>query len=186
MRDDLTLRPATPDDVPALEALIPLSVRALHAPYYSPAQLTAALGPVYAVDRQLIRDGTYFVVERAGRVVGCGGWSRRESAFGGDHARAGEDSALDPARDPARIRAFFVHPEWARQGIGRVLLAACESALREAGFREAVLVATLAGEPLYAAAGYTAVERLELALDDGVTLPMVRMVKRFTPTSPGV
>src|SRR5438445_7074030 len=107
--------------------------------------MEAALGPVFGVDRQLISDGTYFVVEHSGHIVGCGGWSRRRAVFGGDRARVGEDAALDPARDPARIRAFFIHPDWARQGIGRALLQPCEAALNAADFREAVLVATLAG-----------------------------------------
>jgi len=140
------------DDVPALEGLIPLSVRTLQAAHYSPAQMEAALGPVFGVDRHLIADGTYFVAEQDGQIVGCGGWSRRKSLFGGDAAReCSEDSLLDPVRDPARIRAFFVHPAWARRGIGRAILAACESAIVAARFPVAELVATLAGEPLYAA-----------------------------------
>ena len=172
---------ANPGDIPALELLIPLSVRGLQAPFYSAAQLDAALGPVFGVDRQLIGDGTYFVVEHAGKMVGCGGWSRRRAVFGGDRARVGEDEALDPVREPARIRAFFVHPEWARRGIGRLLLSACESALCTAGFRDAVLVATLAGEPLYAAGGYAVAERYEVSLGEGMTLPVVRMGKAFGP-----
>ena len=176
-----SLRRARAEDYPALEALIPLSVRTLLAPFYSSEQMEAALGPVYGVDRQLIRDGTYFVVERAGQVVGCGGWSRRRSVFGGDQARLGEDAALDPVHEPARIRAFFVHPAWARRGIGRAILSACESALCAAGFRNAVLVATLAGEPLYAAFGYAVAERYEIALAGGLTIPAVRMAKSFHP-----
>jgi N-acetylglutamate synthase-like GNAT family acetyltransferase len=176
-----SIRLAREDDIPALEVLIPLSVRLLQAPFYSSAQMEAALGPVFGVDRQLIRDGTYFIAEHSGQVVGCGGWSRRLAVCGGDRARAGQDAALDPARDPARVRAFFVHPDWARRGIGRSILSACESDLRAAGFRHAVLVATLAGEPLYAAFGYTAVERYESPLSGGLTLPVVRMTKSFDP-----
>src|SRR5258706_11502982 len=107
-------RLAREDDISELEMLIPVSVRALQAPYYSQAQMEAALGPVFGVDRQLIRDGTYFVVERNGAIVGCGGWSRRRSLYGGDGGRAGEDELLDPKREPARVSAFFVHPAWAR------------------------------------------------------------------------
>ncbi len=107
-------RLAREEDIPALEALIPVSVRVLQAPYYSAAQMEAALGPVFGVDKQLIRDGTYFVVENDAQVVGCGGWSKRKSLYGGDSGRAGEDAQLDPRRDPARVRAFFVHPAWAR------------------------------------------------------------------------
>ena len=141
--------------------------------------MDAALGPVFGVDRQLIRDGTYFVIEADGRLVACGGWSRRRAVFGGDRERPGEDAALDPARDPARIRAFFVHPQWARRGLGRALLAACEAAIVAAGFRRAVLVATLAGEPLYAAGGYRVEERYDAPLPGGRGLPVVRMGKRF-------
>ena len=144
--------------------------------------MEAALGPVFGVDRQLISDGTYFIVEHSGHVVGCGGWSRRRAVFGGDRERASEDAPLDPARDPARIRAFFVHPDWARRGIGSLVLSACESALCTAGFRDAVLVATLAGEPLYASFGYAVAERYEVQLSDSLTLPAVRMVKSFNVT----
>jgi N-acetylglutamate synthase-like GNAT family acetyltransferase len=174
-----SLRLAVEDDIPALAALIPLSVRALQASYYSPAQMEAALGPVFGVDRQLIKDGTYFVAERGAQLVGCGGWSRRKALFGGDQERAGEDALLDPERDAARIRAFFVHPEWARRGIGRSILAACEKAMLEAGFQAAGLVATLAGEPLYAASGYAAVHRYEVPISGGLTLPVVRMTRQL-------
>ncbi len=181
MSEAFSIRLAREDDIQALEILIPLSVRALQAPFYTSAQMEAALGPVFGVDRQLISDGTYFVVEHSGRIVGCGGWSRRRAVFGGDRARLVEDDVLDPAHDPARIRAFFVHPDWARRGIGRSLLGACESAFCVAGFRNAVLVATLAGEPLYASFGYTVAERYEVPLSDGLTLPVVRMAKSFHP-----
>jgi GNAT superfamily N-acetyltransferase len=179
MNEAYQIRLATMDDVGVLEVLIPLSVRTLQAAYYSPAQMEAALGPVFGVDRQLISDGTYFAVERGGQVIGCGGWSRRRAVFGGDSARVGEDTALDSAKDSARIRAFFVHPDWARRGVGRAVLMACEAAIRAAGFRDAVLVATLAGEPLYAACGYSVEERYEVALGDGLALPVVRMGKRL-------
>jgi GNAT superfamily N-acetyltransferase len=176
-----SLRQARLDDVPALEELIPLSVRALQAAHYSPAQMEAALGPVFGVDCQLIADGTYFVVEQPGQVVGCGGWSRRAAVFGGDRARGGMDGLIDPATGPARIRAFFVHPEWARRGIGRAILAACESAIHAAGFRDAELVATLTGEPLYASAGFAVVERYDVPLAGGQMLPVVKMRKQLQP-----
>lgn len=170
-------RLARETDIPALEALIPLSVRTLQASHYSPAQMEAALGPVFALDRQLIRDGTYFVVERDGVIVGCGGWSRRRSLYGGDTGRDQEDGLLDPHRDAARVRAFFVHPEWARRGIGRSIMVACELAIIEAGFRTVEIVATLAGEPLYASFGYTVMERYEIAISGGLRLPVARMNK---------
>lgn len=179
------LRLATEADVPALAALIPLSVRALQAAHYSSAQMEAALGPVFGVDRQLIRDGTYFVAEAEGQILGCGGWSRRRSLYGGDHGRAEDDMELDPARDAARVRAFFVHPAWARRGIGRDILAACELAIAEAGFRTIDLVATLAGEPLYAASGYAVVERCAIALPGDLSLPVVRMIRQLPARSVG-
>ena len=174
------IRLAVDADIPAIERLIPLSVRGLQAATYSPAQMEAALGPVFGVDRQLIRDGTYFVVEDGDVIAGCGGWSRRKAVFGGDRERKGEDAPLDPAQDPARVRAFFVHPAWARRGIGRLILARCEEAIQAAGFRCAVLVATPAGEPLYAANGFAVIERDEVPLAGGVTLPVVRMRKTFS------
>jgi predicted N-acetyltransferase YhbS len=183
---EFIIRIATDTDVPAIERLIPLSARALQAPYYSVAQINAALGPVFAVDRQLIADGTYFVVEASGQIVGCGGWSRRLAAYGGGHAKAGETiGELDPRRDAARIRAFFVHPDFARRGIGRMLLRECEEALRLTGFTEAMMVATLAGEPLYASAGYEVIERYDIEVPAGEKLPAVRMRKRFGPAKAG-
>lgn len=171
------LRRAAERDVPALEKLIPLSARTLQAATYSPAQIEGALGSVFAVDHQLIADGTYFVAECNGAMVGCGGWSRRKTLFGGERGMARDDSRLDPARDAARIRAFFVHPAHARQGVGRLLMGACERAASDAGFRNLELVATLAGEPLYVAFAFRAVERYDLALANGLSLPVVRMVK---------
>jgi N-acetylglutamate synthase-like GNAT family acetyltransferase len=179
MNNPVSIRLARGDDIEVLEVLIPLSVRLLQAPFYSSAQIEASIGPVFGVDRQLISDGTYFVAEHSGQVVGCGGWSRRRAVFGGDRERAAEDAVLHPPDDPARIRAFFVHPDWARRGIGRSILAASESALRAAGFRDVVLVATLAGESLYASFGYSVAERYEAPLAGGLTLPVVRMVKSF-------
>lgn len=172
-----TPRLALDSDIPALEELIPLSVRVLQAVHYSPAQLGAALGPVFGVDRQLIRDSTYFVVEDSGRIVGCGGWSKRKTMYGGDRERPGEDEELSSQIDPARIRAFFVHPDWARRGIGRSILFHCEAVATKAGFKKAELVATLTGEPLYARFGYNVVERYEAPMRDGLTLPVVRMAK---------
>jgi GNAT superfamily N-acetyltransferase len=168
---------AAPGDIDAIEALIPASVRSLHAAHHTAAQIEAALGPVFGVDRQLIRDGTYFVVESQGRVVGCGGWSRRAALCGSDRGRGPEEPLLDPRADPVRIRAFFVHPDWARRGIGRSLMVACERAIAGAGFRAVVIAATLAGEPLYASFGYRVDERYEVGLDGGLRLPVVRMAK---------
>jgi GNAT superfamily N-acetyltransferase len=178
----IVLRVAHASDIPELEVLIPLSTRVLQAPYYSTRQLDGALGTVFGVDSQLIADGSYFVAEEGGRIVGCGGWSQRQTLFGGDHGKSpAGDGLLDPACDPARIRAFFVHPEWPRRGIGRMLIQACEAAARQAGFRSMELVATLAGERLYAACGYRTLETLEIPLVNGLTLPTLKMYRQLTP-----
>ena len=174
------LRLATLNDVPALEELILFSVRVLQAPYYSAAQVEAARGAVFGVDRQLIADGTYFVAEAGECIVGCGGWSKRKALFGSDAARAPDDNMLDPTTDPARVRAFFIHPDWARRGIGRAILVASESAIVAAGYSKIELVATLAGEPLYRVCGYSEVERYEVPMIGRLTLPVVRMTKRPT------
>lgn len=171
------IRLAQESDIPDLEELIPLSVRALQEPYYTSAQMEAALGPVFGLDHQLIQDGTYFVVEHEGQIIGCGGWSKRKSLFGSNTQAESDEVQLDPKHDSARIRAFFVHPSWARRGIGRSILLACEKAIREAGFHKAELVATLAGEPLYDAFGFTATQHYEIDLPDKLTLPVVRMSK---------
>ncbi len=173
------IRVARKDDIAELENLIPLSVRTLLKPYYSPAQMAAALGPVWGVDSQLIQDGTYFIVEHEKKIIGCGGWSKRNALFGGSSEIATNATQLDPKQHPARIRAFFVHPQWARRGIGRALLLACETAIQEAEFRKAELVATLAGEPLYAALGFVSLQRYEIELPHHISLPAVRMGKDY-------
>jgi len=141
--------------------------------------MEAAMGCVFGVDRQLIRDGTYFIVDAAPGIAGCGGWSKRRSQFGGDGWRAEPDVELDPQNDPARVRAFFVHPNWARKGIGRSIMAQCEAAIRAAGFHQVEIIATLAGEPLYATFGYAVVERYDVPLNGGLRLPVVRMTRSF-------
>ena len=176
---DWALRPAREEDIPELETLIERSVRELQAPHYSTAQMDGALGTVFGVDRQLIRDQTYFVVEQEGSLLACGGWSKRESLFGSDAARERDDALLDPGRQPARIRAFFVHPRHARRGLGRAILLACEEAIRHAHFRKIELVATLAGLDFYRAFGYNEAERYEVPLVNGQSLPVVRMTKRI-------
>jgi GNAT superfamily N-acetyltransferase len=173
------LRRAVESDASALKDLIEVSVRELQAPYYSTEQIDAALGPVFGVDRQLIRDGTYFLAERSGVIVGCGGWSKRSSRFGGDDGRDSEDALLDPSKDAARIRAFFVQPAYARQGIGHSIMVACESAIAEAGFDTIEIVATLAGEPLYASFNYAVIKRYDIGLKGGLGLPAVQMAKKI-------
>jgi GNAT superfamily N-acetyltransferase len=180
---DRSLRLAYNGDIPALETLIGRSVRELQSLYYSAKQMDGALGSVFGVDRQLIRDKTYFVAEQDGAIIGRGGWSKRESLFGGDAARAAEDALLDPLHDAARIRAFFVHPARARRGLGRAILFACEDAIRAARFHSIELVATLPGVPFYLAFDYEASERSEVPLVNGLSLPVVRMSKNLvSPT----
>jgi GNAT superfamily N-acetyltransferase len=183
--EPLQIRLATPPDIPALELLIDVSVRVLQAKDYSAAQIDGALGTVFGVDSQLISDETYFVVEPVcdgGRkIVACGGWSRRKTLFGGDRGSGREDTLLDPLRDAAKIRAFFVHPDWSRRGIGSMILDACETAAAAAGFSGFEMGATLTGERLYEARGYRAIERIDVPLPNGAALPIVRMSKRISP-----
>jgi GNAT superfamily N-acetyltransferase len=189
MASRFQLRFAVADDIPVLQHLINASVRGLQAHDYTPAQLEGALKDVYGVDSQLIEDGTYFAVEYQSSqgteahadtaIVGCGGWSKRKTLYGGDVWSGREDTLLDPAKDAARIRAFFVHPDRARHGIGSMILKACESAARTAGFRRLEMGATLTGVAFYRAKGYEALENLDVPLSSGLSLPVVRMSKRI-------
>jgi GNAT superfamily N-acetyltransferase len=178
---NLSLRLATPADIPALRQLIETSVRTLQRNDYTPEQIEGALGTVLGLDTQLVADGTYLIAEaRAActrRVAGCGGWSKRKTLFGSDHAQVREPELLDPKTDAAKIRAFFIHPDFARRGIGSKILAACESAARSAGFSRFEMGATLTGVPLYLARGYQILDRIEVPLQNGHTLPVVRMSK---------
>jgi GNAT superfamily N-acetyltransferase len=173
------VRVATDADVPALRTLIAASVRGLSVGYYTPEQAESALVHVFGPDTQLISDGTYYVVEAGAELVAAGGWSRRRTLYGGDQAKSGADPALDPSAEPARIRAFFVHPAWARRGLGRLLFEHCLIAARAAGFRELTLVATLPGVPLYQALGFVAQESFAVLMPDGVELPVVRMIREI-------
>jgi GNAT superfamily N-acetyltransferase len=177
------IRLATDSDRGALSELIPASARGLSRGYYSDAQTESAILHVFGTDSALIADGTYFVAEdeEGGqprpRIVGCGGWSRRRTLYGGDQMKAGEqdDPLLDPSSEPARIRAFFVHPDCARRGIGTRILRACLDAARASGFRRVTLASTLPGVPFYEALGFEEKERLEVPMPDGMTLPVIRM-----------
>jgi GNAT superfamily N-acetyltransferase len=182
----ISLRLADLQDAPALRRLIEASVLGLQGGDYSWAQLEQALKKVYGVDTQLIADGTYFVAEARedfsasqAMIVGCGGWSKRKTLYGGDQFAGREDSLLDPAVDGAKIRAFFVDPAWARRGVGGMILEACEQAARAAGFRRLEMGATLTGVPFYLAKGYAVLERSEVPMGDGLTLPILRMEKEI-------
>ena len=171
-------RRAAEADIPALRALMEAAIGELQRGFLTAEQI-AASRIVMGLDTQLIADGTYFAVEAGAQLVGCGGWSRRRAVFGGDRERAGEDAALDPARDPARVRAFFVHPDWARRGIGSMILEACETAAKSEGFTRFEMGSTLTGVPLYRARGYAELERVEVSLPGGILFPIVHMAKNL-------
>jgi GNAT superfamily N-acetyltransferase len=171
------IRKATLADVPSIQSLIATSARILGAADYTAGQIEAALLGVWGVDTELIRDSTYFVGDVEGQVVLCGGWSRRATLFGSDAYDQRESRLLDPQRDAARIRAFFVHPDWARRGLGSRLLALCEGEARAAGFLVAELVATFPGQRLYARHGYVATGRRSDALPGGLDIESVPMRK---------
>ena len=208
MPSGLQIRPAVPADIPVLRALIDASVRRLQAHDYTPAQIESALSTVFGVDSQLIADGTYLLAEtvpslHAGgnekqgisesTIVACGGWSKRKTLYGGDRwkdlgkdrhgkdrlGKDREDDLLDPRTDAAKIRAFFVHPDWARRGIGSMVLDACEQAALAAGFTRFEMGATLTGMKLFQERGYMAIERLEVPLEGRITLPVIHMTKRL-------
>jgi GNAT superfamily N-acetyltransferase len=195
---DIRIRKALAEDVPVLQRLIEASVRELQAEDYTPAQMAGALESVFGVDSQLIADGSYLVAEARivdsasernstsekknlgsqWAIAGCGGWSKRKTLYGGDRWTAREDTLLDPKCDAAKIRAFFIHPAWARRGVGSKILEACEAAAREAGFRRYEMGATLTGAKLFGAKGYVALEKIEVPLKNGLSLPVIHMTKR--------
>ena len=188
---NIRIRPAISADIPRLRPLIDASVRGLQSQDYTPVQIESALATVYGVDTQLIADGTYFVAETSSGpnaqessevpvIVGCGGWSKRKTLYGGDQWTGREAALLDPRHDAAKIRAFFIHPSWARRGIGSLILEACENAAMTAGFTRFEMGATLTGVPLYRVRGYVALENLEVPLADGESLPIVRMEKKIS------
>ena len=173
-------RPAKLEDIPLLNELIALSVRGLSTAYYTPNQIESAIKYIFGIDTQLIIDGTYYIAETAdGVLTGCGGWSKRNTLYGGDQHKETEDPLLNPEHDAARIRAFFVHPDYARQGIGRQIINVCEAAAKSQGFTTFELGATLPGVPLYQVMGYEPVERIDAPLPDGEVLGIVKMKKGF-------
>jgi N-acetylglutamate synthase-like GNAT family acetyltransferase len=179
----LLIRQAVLADVPALQSLIRASVLSLQTGEYTAQQREQALELVFGVDTQLIEDVTYFVAEAEADgnqvLAGCGGWSKRKTLYGSDHCAGREDALLEPDHDAAKIRAFFVHPEWARRGVGSRILEVSEAAAVAAGFRRLEMGATLTGVPLYRARGYIEGEQREVPLRPGVSLPIVHMVKQL-------
>ena len=194
----IRIRRAVVAEIPVLRELIEASVRGLQTQDYTPAQMEGALETVFGVDSQLIEDGTYFVAEArvaegqskteknsgaknaeaVWKIAGCGGWSKRKTLYGSDHWMGREDALLDPKRDAAKIRAFFIHPAWARQGIGSRILEACEIAASVAGFASYEMGATLTGAKFFGVKGYVPVEKIEVPLKGELSLPVIRMAKR--------
>jgi GNAT superfamily N-acetyltransferase len=176
-----TLRLATEADIPALHTLIEASIRGLQADDYTPAQIEGALGTVLGLDTQLIGDRTYFIAtaldQGEGKIAGCGGWSKRKTLFGADRGPGRAPELLDPSTDAAKVRAIFVHPDFARRGLGSLILAEVENAARQAGFHRFEMGSTLTGVPLYRLKGYVEVERIAVPLWNGDALPVVKMIK---------
>ncbi|MCB9398566.1 MAG: GNAT family N-acetyltransferase [Acidobacteria bacterium] len=175
MNPSLTNRLAQHADLDAIRMLMDASIAELQKPFLNQQQI-ASSRLIMGLDTQLIDDGTYFIVETQGQLAGCGGWSRRATLYGGDQSPGRDAAPLDPARDPARIRAMYTHPQHTRKGVGRLILLLCEQTARSEGFKKVELMATLAGAKLYAACGYEACEHLS---DDrgGVPVPLLRMTK---------
>lgn len=180
----MNLRKATSDDRKELLRLIDTSVRALSAGVYTQAQIESALEHVLGVDSQLVADGTYYVIERNGAIVAAGGWSARQNPWGGDQVKQIEDPLLNPHVDAARIRAFYVHPSHARQGLARAIYQACEAAARARGFRRFELTATLPGVPLYEALGFESREAVDVPLRGSEVLPCLRMTRAIGASTP--
>jgi GNAT superfamily N-acetyltransferase len=170
-----TSRLATPDDLPMLMPLVQAAIEELQKGFLDDAQIESSRA-IMGIDSQLIDDGTYFVVEHDGRLAGCGGWSRRATLYGADHSGGRDAALLDPANDPARIRAMYTHPDFARRGVGRLIMSRCESAAAAEGFTELELMATRSGRPLYEASGFVATEEVEDSTG-GVAVPLTRMRK---------
>ncbi|ANY19187.1 Acetyltransferase (GNAT) family protein [Tsuneonella dongtanensis] len=171
------IRTATMDDLPAISAVMERAIAELQKPFLDAEQIAASRRSM-GLDTQLVADGTYFCVEVDGALAGCGGWSRRATLYGGNHStETRDDRLLDPATEPARIRAMYTDPAFTRRGIGRLILDSCEEAARAAGFRRLEMMATAAGEPLYSACGYHVVQRVDRMASDGVAVPGAVMAK---------
>jgi len=176
---EFTSRLAATADVPALTVLMDAAIAELQRSFLDEVQIASSRA-IMGIDSQLIDDGTYFVVESDGDIAGCGGWSRRATLYGGNQTPGRDSQLLDPAVDPARVRAMYTNPAYARRGVGRLILSLCESAAAAEGFTRLELMSTLAGEPLYTAYGFRPLERLEDATG-GAAVPLVRMEKPVDP-----
>lgn len=177
---DAVLRVATTGDAPRVESLMKESIAVLFPRYYDAPQSASAVRHVAVIDEQLLADGTYFVLEHEDELVACGGWSRRDRLYTGSGESGSDFRILEPASEPAKVRAMFVRADWTRRGLGRRILEECEGAARTEGYRRLALLATLPGVPLYQACGFTSIETIEVALVDGVKLACVAMEKTIT------
>jgi N-acetylglutamate synthase-like GNAT family acetyltransferase len=175
----MIIRQAAMEDREAIQKLIAASARLLSRQHYNDDQIEAAIATVFGVDSTLIEDATYFVAEEAGVLVGCGGWSRRKTLFGGDQYSSRDTAYLDAQSAPAKIRAFFIHPDHARKGIARAILARCEDEARAHGFRELELLSTLPGVEFYKSCGFSERGRFELDVTESVKLEFVPMRKEL-------
>lgn len=169
-------RLATRADIPAIKPMMERAIADLLKPFLKPEEVAASF-EIMGLDTQLIDDETYFAIEELGRIIGCGGWSRRTTLFGGDHTAGRSNNFLDPKRDAARVRAMYTDPAHARRGIGRAILDTCEAAARAHGFTRVELAATMGGVPLYRACGYEPIEEIHQPTSSGVTVPLIRMGK---------
>ena len=180
-RPEPSLRVATPEDADRIDALMKASAAGLFPAYYDERQVASAVVLVAQVDRALLEDGTYFVLESQGEFVGCGGWTRRHRLYTGSGDAEDDGRLLDPATEPAKVRAMFVRPDWTRRGLGRRIIRECEAAAWREGYRRMSLLATLAGVPLYLACGFELLGETEVALSDGVLMACVAMEKPIDP-----
>ena len=166
------------NDLPQLQILMQKSIETLQTPFLTETQIKASF-EVMGLDTQLIEDGTYYTVFLQNKLAGCGGWSKRETLYGGDHSKGRNARLLNPHTEAARIRAMYTHPDFTRIGVGRLILDTCEQAARDAGFKRAEMMATLAGVPLYAACGYQKIEEIFDTTSDGTKVPLIRMGKQL-------
>lgn len=166
------------NDLPQLQILMQKSIKTLQVPFLTKMQIKASF-EVMGLDTQLIEDGTYYAVFLQNKLAGCGGWSKRETLYGGDHSKGRNARLLNPYTEAARIRAMYTHPDFTRIGVGRLILDTCEQAARDAGFKRAEMMATLAGVPLYTACGYQKIEEIFDTTSDGTKVPLIRMGKQL-------
>lgn len=177
MTGEPVLRAAHPDEAAAIDELMKAATAALFASVYDAEQTASSVRHISSVDRTLLADGTYFVIEADGELVACGGWSRRGKLYTGSGDAADDARLIDPMTEPARVRAMFTRPDWIRRGLGTRILEACAAAARTEGFRSLILVATLPGVPLYARYGFVEVERRPVVMPDGVAIECATMIR---------